>query len=174
MAHTYSHIFKLPSTGLRFFTVYGPWGRPDMALFLFTKSILEGKTIEIFNHGEMIRDFTYIDDVIESLIKLIHKPASPNEDFDQSNPDPSTSWNPYRIFNIGNSSPVSLMEFIKVIEETTGITAKKLYLPLQKGDVTITSSDTSKLNEWIKFKPNTSIKKGIVEFIKWYRDFYEI
>ena len=174
IAHTYSHIYKLPTTGLRFFTVYGPWGRPDMALFLFTKSIIEGKPIEVFNNGEMIRDFTYIDDVIESLFNLIHKPATPKENFNPLEPDPSSSCDPYRVFNIGNSKPVPLMRFINEIEECLGIKAKKVYLPMQKGDVQNTSSNTLKLKEWINFKPNTSIKVGINKFIKWYKVFYNI
>ncbi len=174
IAHTYSHIYKLPTTGLRFFTVYGPWGRPDMALFLFTKSIIEGNPIEVFNNGEMMRDFTYIDDVIESLFNLIHKPATPKENFNPIEPDPSSSCDPYRVFNIGNSKPVPLMKFINEIEECLGIKAKKIYLPMQKGDVQNTSSDTLKLKEWINFKPDTSVKEGINEFIKWYKIFYKI
>ncbi len=174
IAHTYSHIYKLPTTGLRFFTVYGPWGRPDMALFLFTKSIIEGNPIEVFNNGEMMRDFTYIDDVIESLFNLIHKPATPKENFNPKEPDPSSSCDPYRVFNIGNSKPVPLMKFINEIEECLGIKAKKIYLPMQKGDVQNTSSNTLKLKEWINFKPNTSVKEGINEFIKWYKIFYKI
>jgi len=174
IAHTYSHIFSLPTTGLRFFTVYGPWGRPDMALFLFTKAIIEGQPIKVFNNGEMIRDFTYIDDIVEGLIHLIDKPATPKLDFNALTPESSSSWCPYRILNIGNSNPVPLMEFIKAIEESLGKTAKKEYLPLQEGDVPRTFSDSNILNEWIKFSPSTPVRKGINEFIKWYKGFYEV
>ena len=174
MAHTYSHLYGLPSTGLRFFTVYGPWGRPDMALFLFTKSIIKGETIKIFNNGNMIRDFTYIDDIIESLIRLINKPATKDIHFDKLNPNPSTSWCPHRIFNIGNSQPIPLMEYIYAIEKALGIEAKKEYLPMQAGDVEITSADTSSLERWINFKPNTSINDGVVKFVEWYKNFYQV
>ncbi len=174
MAHTYSHLYGLPSTGLRFFTVYGPWGRPDMALFLFTQAMLTGKPIKVFNNGEMMRDFTYIDDIIESLMRLLNKPASPDENFDKQNPNPSRSWAPHRIFNIGNSSPTPLMEYIEAIEESLEIKAKKLLLPIQPGDVPATSADTSELKEWVGFKPNTPIKEGVANFVKWYRDFYGI
>ena len=174
IAHTYSHIYNLPTTGLRFFTVYGPWGRPDMALFLFTKAIIEGQTIKVFNNGEMIRDFTYIDDIIEGLIHLIDKPATSKLDFNALTPESSSSWCPYRILNIGNSNPVPLMEFIKAIEESLGKTANKEYLPLQEGDVPRTFSDSNILNEWIKFRPSTPVKKGINEFIKWYKSFYDV
>ena len=173
MAHTYSHLYNIPTTGLRFFTVYGPWGRPDMALFLFTKSILEGKAIKVFNNGNMVRDFTYIDDIIESLMRLIHKPATSNIDFDVKSPSSSSSWAPYRIFNIGNSNPTPLMDFISAIEENLGIKAKKEFLGMQPGDVSATSADTSSLEEWTGFKPNTSIKQGISEFLSWYKEFYK-
>ena len=158
MAHTYSHLYNIPTTGLRFFTVYGPWGRPDMALFLFTKSIIEGRAIKVFNNGDMVRDFTYIDDIIESLMRLIHKPATSNIDFDVKSPSSCSSWAPYRIFNIGNSN--------------LGIKAKKEFLEMQPGDVSATAADTSSLEEWIDFKPNTSIKKGISNFLSWYKEFY--
>ena len=174
MAHTYSHLFKLPVTGLRFFTVYGPWGRPDMALFLFTKAIIEGKPIKVFNNGDMLRDFTYIEDIVQSLTLLLDKPAECNENFDAKNPNASTSWSPYRIFNIGNSNPTPLLDLIREIEECLGKKAKKLYLPMQKGDVPATFSDSSKLFEWIKFKPNTSIKEGVSKFIDWYKYFYKV
>tara|TARA_B100000886_G_scaffold335824_1_gene293547 strand:- start:50812 stop:51828 length:1017 start_codon:yes stop_codon:yes gene_type:complete len=174
MAHSYSHLFGLPSTGLRFFTVYGPWGRPDMALFLFTKAILNKKPIRIFNHGKMIRDFTYIDDIINSIIKVIDKPPSLEKDFDTKNPNPSKSWAPYRIFNIGNSQPVSLMNYIKEVENSIGIEAEKLFLPIQPGDVPHTSSDCSELESWIGFKPKTSVQEGVKKFVEWYRFFYEI
>ncbi len=174
MAHTYSHLYSLPTTGLRFFTVYGPWGRPDMALFLFTKAILNGENISIFNKGKMVRDFTYIDDIVESLSRLIFKPATPQIDFDTSLPNAANSWAPYKLFNIGNSKPTQLMEYIEAIESSLGIKAKKNLLPMQSGDVQATAADTSALEEWIGFKPNTSIQEGVSNFVKWYRDFYEI
>ena len=173
MAHTYSHLYNLPTTGLRFFTVYGPWGRPDMALFLFTKSILEKKPIKIFNHGNMTRDFTYIDDIIESIFRVIKKIPKNNENFNMKYPSSSSSWAPYKIFNIGNSKPTLLMDFITAIENNLGIEAKKDFCDMQPGDVTCTSADTSKLEKWINFKPNTSVNKGIKEFINWYKDFYK-
>ncbi len=174
MAHTYSHIFKLPVTGLRFFTVYGPWGRPDMALFLFTKAILEDKPIKVFNNGDMLRDFTYIDDIVQSLTLLLDKPAVSDKSFDPKNPNASTSWSPHRIFNIGNSNPTPLLEFIEAIEKCLGKTAKKMYLPMQMGDVPATYSDSSKLYNWIKFKPNTSVECGVAKFIEWYKEFYKL
>ena len=173
IAHTYSHIFNIPCTGLRFFTVYGPWGRPDMALFLFTKSILANEPINIYNHGKMMRDFTYIDDISESISSLIFKIPTKNEKFDFINPDPSISWAPFRIFNIGNSKPSSLMEYIQEIELNLGIKSIKNYLPLQPGDVISTQSDSSALESWIGFKPNTSIKEGVKNFINWYKSFYK-
>ena len=174
MAHSYSHLYGLPVTGLRFFTVYGPWGRPDMALFLFTKSILEGKPIKVFNNGNMVRDFTYIDDIVESIFRLLSKTASPDKDFDPNKPNPCTSWAPYRIFNIGNSSPVKLTEYISAIEEAIGIKAIQDFLPMQPGDVPVAASDTTSLEEWIGFKPNTSIKEGVANFVRWYRSFHNI
>ncbi len=174
MAHSYSHLYNIPATGLRFFTVYGPWGRPDMALFLFTKSILEGKTIKVFNHGKMLRDFTYIDDVVESLIRLIYKPPIADISFDTDKPNPATSWAPHRIYNIGNSNPTSLMDYISAIENCIGVKAKKEFLPLQMGDVPDTSSDCSELESWIGFKPKTSINQGVEKFILWYRSFYGV
>ncbi len=172
MAHTYSHLFNIPSTGLRFFTVYGPWGRPDMALFLFTKSILSGEPIKIFNNGEMIRDFTYVDDIVESLIRLLDKPSLPNKNFDKKQPDPSISWAPHKIFNIGNSCPVPLMRYIEALENILGIKAKKIFEPIQPGDVKETLADTNSLENWIDFKPNTSIELGIRKFVEWYKMFY--
>lgn len=172
MAHTYSHLYRLPTTGLRFFTVFGPWGRPDMALFLFTKAILEGRPIDIFNNGNMTRDFTFIDDVVESVVRIVDKIATPNLQFDHGNPDPMTSDAPYRIFNVGNSHPTILMDYIAAIEDELGIKARKNFLPLQPGDVLKTAADTEALEKWIGFKPNTSIKHGISEFIKWYRNYY--
>jgi len=173
MAHTYSNLYDLPTTGLRFFTVYGPWGRPDMALFLFTKLILENKPIRIFNNGKMTRDFTYIDDIIESLIRVIKKVPKGNKKFNYNSPELDTSWAPYRIFNIGNSQPTPLMEFINEIEKNLGIEAKKVFCEMQPGDVSCTAADTSELERWISFKPNTSIQEGISEFINWYKNFYK-
>ena len=173
MAHTYSHLYSLPTTGLRFFTVYGPWGRPDMALFLFTNSILKGEYIDVFNNGNMIRDFTYIDDIIESLIRVINKNASKDDTFDPFSPNPSISWAPFRVFNIGNSKPTPLMEYIEAIENSLGIKAKKKYLPMQPGDVSETSADCNALEKWINFKPNTPVKIGVSRFISWYSDFYK-
>tara|TARA_B100001248_G_scaffold125096_1_gene93848 strand:+ start:6181 stop:7209 length:1029 start_codon:yes stop_codon:yes gene_type:complete len=174
MAHSYSHLYGIPTTGLRFFTVYGPWGRPDMALFLFTKSILKGEPIQIFNKGEMIRDFTFIDDITESLFRVINKEANSDSNFDYLQPSPSSSWAPYKIFNIGNSNPINLMDFISTIEEIIGRKAKKEFLDMQPGDVASTSADTELLENWIGFKPRTSVKEGIKKFIDWYTDFYDI
>tara|TARA_B100000886_G_scaffold340490_2_gene310444 strand:+ start:1380 stop:2402 length:1023 start_codon:yes stop_codon:yes gene_type:complete len=174
MAHSYSHLYKLSATGLRFFTVYGPWGRPDMALFLFTKSILKNKPIQVFNNGNMIRDFTYIDDIVESLIRVLKKPATSDESFEMKYPNPSISWAPHKVFNIGNSNPTPLMEYINAIEDELGIKAIKIMKPIQPGDVPATESDCSLLNKWIDFKPNTSIKVGVKKFVEWYRNFYKI
>ena len=172
MAHSYSHLFNLPVTGLRFFTVYGPWGRPDMALFLFTKAILNNKEINIFNNGDMSRDFTYIDDIVESLVRVIDKIPKSDPSFNYINPDPSSSWAPYKVFNIGNSNPTRLLDYIDAIEEATGIKSKRNYMPMQPGDVANTSAETIELEKWINFKPNTSIKKGVKEFVEWYKSFY--
>jgi len=172
LAHSYSHIYSIPATGLRFFTVYGPWGRPDMALFLFTKSILEGEPIKVFNQGEMTRDFTYIDDIVESIMRLLKKPPTKDKSFDTSNPNPATSWAPHRIFNIGNSTPESLKDYIKAIENNLGIKAKKELLPMQPGDVPATFSDCTSLESFINYKPSTSIEDGIRKFITWYKEFY--
>ena len=174
IAHTYSSLFKIPCTGLRFFSVYGPWGRPDMALFIFTKSIIEKKPIEVYNSGNLKRDFTYIDDIVQSLVKVIKKPAKPHPSFDSKNPQPSISDSPYRIFNLGNGNPVNLLKFIEHIEVTLKIKAKKINKPMQQGDVLSTFSDTTALNEWIGFKPNTSIEDGIEKFVSWYKEFYSI
>ena len=174
MAHCYSHLYHLPSIGLRFFTVYGPWGRPDMALFLFTKAIIEGKPIKIFNNGKMKRDFTYIDDIVRSLYLLLNKPATPDDQFSKEMPKANTSWAPHRIFNIGNSNPTPLMDYIETIESELGKKAIKEYYPMQKGDVEITASDNSELEKWINFKPNTSIKQGVSKFISWYKNYYKI
>lgn len=172
MAHTYSHLFGLPSTGLRFFTVYGPWGRPDMALFLFTKAILEGEPIEVFNNGEMTRDFTYIDDIIFSLKKLMTIPPTPNASFDRFTPNPSSSWAPYRVLNIGNSSPERLLDYISAIESALGIKAKMTLLPMQPGDVQATSANTDALSNLINFKPSTSIQDGVASFVNWFKAYY--
>jgi UDP-glucuronate 4-epimerase len=174
MAHTYSHLHGLPATGLRFFTVYGPWGRPDMALFLFTKAMLEGRPIQVFNHGRMVRDFTYIDDIIESLIRVLDKPAQPDPHFDPAQPDPATSWAPHRVFNIGNSNPTPLMDYIEAIELALGMTAEKQFLPMQPGDVPATAADTSALEAWTGFRPDTSVREGVARFVAWYREFYGI
>jgi UDP-glucuronate 4-epimerase len=172
MAHSYSHLFNIPVTGLRFFTVYGPWGRPDMALFLFTKAIINNEPIDIFNNGNMTRDFTYIDDIVESLMLLVNKPAEPDLNFDTSKPTTSTSWAPHRIFNIGNSNPTQLMDYISAIEDCLGLVAKKRFLPLQIGDVEKTASDTSALQSWVGFKPKTSVKTGVRKFVEWYKEYY--
>jgi UDP-glucuronate 4-epimerase len=176
MAHTYSHLYGLPATGLRFFTVYGPWGRPDMALFLFTRAMLEGRPIQLFNHGQMVRDFTYIDDIVESLTRVLDKPATPDPGFDACVPvpDPATSWAPHRVFNIGNSNPTPLMEYIEAIEAALGVTAIKEYLPIQPGDVPATAADTSALEAWTGFKPNTPVREGVARFVAWYREFYGV
>lgn len=174
MAHSYSNLFGISATGLRFFTVYGPWGRPDMALFLFTKAIFEDKPINVFNGGDMIRDFTYIDDIVESIYRLSSNAAIGNKSFDYIKPDPSESWAPHKIFNIGNSNPVPLLDYIGALEDAIGKKSIKNFMPMQDGDVSITSSDCSKLEEWIKFKPETSINKGINQFVKWYKEYYEI
>jgi UDP-glucuronate 4-epimerase len=168
MAHTYSHLYDIPTTGLRFFTVYGPWGRPDMALFLFTDAILKGEPIKVFNNGEMQRDFTYIDDIVEGIIRVTDKPATPNPDWDSRQPDPGTSSAPYRLYNIGNNNPVSLMEFIGAIEQAIGKKAEKQLLPMQPGDVAATYADIGALIEAVDYHPRTPIQEGIDHFIEWY------
>lgn len=174
MAHTYSHLFGLPTTGLRFFTVYGPWGRPDMALFLFTKALYEGRPIKVFNHGQMRRDFTYIDDIVEGVVRLIkHKPV-PDPHWSRSDADPATSYAPYRIFNIGNNHPVELLHFIEVLEQKTGLKATKEFLPMQDGDVPETYADVDDLMNLVGFKPSTSIEDGIGRFIDWYKSYYGV
>jgi UDP-glucuronate 4-epimerase len=174
MAHTYSHLFALPTTGLRFFTVYGPWGRPDMALFLFTKAIIEGRPIDVFNHGQMIRDFTYVDDIVEGVVRVLDRMPAGDPSFSPAQPDPSRSSAPYRVFNIGNSDPVKLMDFIEAIEHAVGKTAKKNFLPLQDGDVPATFADVSALAAWTGFTPATGVSDGIARFIRWYRDYFKI
>ena len=173
MAHTYSHLYGLPTTGLRFFTVYGPWGRPDMALFLFTKAILEGRPIDVFNHGEMVRDFTYVDDIVEGVVRVLDRNATPGDGYDASAPDPARSNVPYRIFNIGNNSPVTLMQFIDAIEKAVGRPAEKRFLPLQDGDVPATYADVSELSEWTGFRPETPIAEGVGNFVAWYREYFK-
>ena len=172
MAHTYSHLYKLPCTGLRFFTVYGPWGRPDMALFLFTKAILEGRPIDVFNHGKMQRDFTYIDDIVEGVVRVVDKVAQPNPKWSGDAPDPATSYAPYKNYNIGNNNPVELMRFIEVLEDALGKKAKKNLLPMQPGDVPATYADVDDLMRDVGFKPATSIEDGIKRFVEWYRGYY--
>ena len=174
MAHTYSYLYDLPTTGLRFFTVYGPWGRPDMALFIFTRAILEGKPIKVFNYGKMQRDFTYIDDIIEGVVRIMDKIPGPDTDWKGDAPDPGTSPSPYRLFNIGNNNPVELMAFIEAIERALGKDAVKEFLPLQPGDVPATYADVDDLIEVAGFKPETSIFKGIEKFIEWYLDYYKL
>jgi UDP-glucuronate 4-epimerase len=174
MAHSYSSLYSIPCTGLRFFTVYGPWGRPDMALFLFTKSILSNLPINIFNNGNMVRDFTYIDDIVESVVRLVHKPSMPSPEFNTFKPSPAISSSPYKIFNIGNSKPVTLMEYISAIELATSKQAIKEFLPMQPGDLHKTFSNTKKLENWVDFVPKTSIKKGVSYFVNWYRNYYNV
>ena len=174
MAHTYSHLYGLPTTGLRFFTVYGPWGRPDMALFLFTKAILEGRAIDVFNHGNMQRDFTYVDDIVEGVIRVMDRIAEPNAAYDAVQADPATSNVPYRVFNIGNNNPVPLLDFIACIEDALGKKAEKRLLPLQDGDVPATYANTDALKAWVGFVPGTSIQDGIGRFVAWYRDYYKV
>jgi UDP-glucuronate 4-epimerase len=172
--HTYSHLFGIPTTGLRFFTVYGPWGRPDMALFLFTRAILEGRPIDVFNHGKMQRDFTYIDDIVEGVIRVCDRPPEANPAFDKQQPDPATSWAPYRVFNIGNHNPVELMTYITTLESALGKTAQKNFLPMQDGDVPATSADTRALQTATGFAPATSVQQGIARFVDWYREYYGV
>ncbi|MGA9381210.1 MAG: NAD-dependent epimerase [Phormidium sp.] len=174
MAHTYSHLYNLPTTGLRFFTVYGPWGRPDMALFTFTKAILSGNPIDVFNYGKMQRDFTYIDDIVEGVIRTLDKIPEPNPEWSGENPDPSTSKAPYKIYNIGNNQPVELIRFIEVLEDCLGIKAEKNLLPLQPGDVLATYADIEDLAKDVDFKPSTQIEVGIDNFVKWYRSYYKV
>ncbi|NRA65138.1 MAG: NAD-dependent epimerase [Pseudobacteriovorax sp.] len=174
MAHSYSHLFGLPTTGLRFFTVYGPWGRPDMALFLFTKAILNGEAIEVFNQGNMSRDFTYVEDIVESIKRLIPLPPQVGSNWDAHKPDPSTSSAPYRLLNIGNGKPVELMDMIEILESKLGKTAKKKLMPFQLGDVQATSADISDLSELIKFMPETDLETGVGRFVDWYMTYYKI
>lgn len=174
MAHTYSHLYNIPTTGLRFFTVYGPYGRPDMAYFSFVKDILSGTPIKVFNHGEMKRDFTYVDDIVRSISQLIDKIPIANENWDERVDDLSTSFAPYKIYNIGNNSPVDLMHFIMILEDQLGMKAEKIFMEMQPGDVLITYADVSDLEKDIGFKPSTSIEKGLAQFVKWYKSYYKI
>ena len=172
MAHTYSHLYGLPATGLRFFTVYGPWGRPDMAPMLFAKAILAGEPIRVFNHGRMARDFTYIDDIVEGVLRVLAKPATAAEGFDAAQPDPATSWAPHRVFNIGNSAPTPLLEFIAALESALGREAIQHLEPMQPGDVEATAADTAALEAWVGFRPATPMVEGVAAFADWYRQFY--
>ena len=173
MAHSYSHLFDIPSTGLRFFTVYGPWGRPDMAPMLFAKAMLKGEKLDVFNYGDMIRDFTYIDDVTETIFRCCYKPAFPTKKLIEENYDPSVSNAPFRIFNVGNNNPIKLIQFINLLEENLGVKANKNFIEIQKGDVQITSSDSSRIYEWINFAPQTRLEDGIKKFTSWYKNYYE-
>lgn len=174
MAHSYSHLYGLPVTGLRFFTVYGPWGRPDMAYFLFTKAILAGQPINVFNNGEMKRDFTYIDDIIEGVVRIIDRPPTANPKWNRENPDPSTSWCPYKIYNIGNNQQEELIKFIEVLEDCLGKKAEKVFLPMQNGDVKETYANVDDLVRDIDFRPSTSIEVGLRRFVEWYRPHYGV
>jgi UDP-glucuronate 4-epimerase len=174
IAHSYAHLYGVPCSGLRFFTVYGPWGRPDMALFKFTRGILAGESIPVFNNGDMVRDFTYVDDIVEGIVRVTNHRARPDEGFDPLKPAPSTSRAPYRIFNIGNNSPVKLMRYIEVLESKLGKKAKLELLPMQPGDVAATVADTSQLERAVGFRPSTSVEVGVGRFVDWYRDYYKV
>jgi len=174
MAHSYSHLYGLPTTGLRFFTVYGPWGRPDMAMFLFAKAITENKPIRLFNHGDMMRDFTYIDDVTEAVVRLAQRPATPNASWDAKRPDPATSRAPWRIYNIGNNQPEKLMDLVQVLEKELGRTARKELLPMQAGDVYATYADIDDLQREVDFHPSTPLADGVARFVAWYREYHRI
>ena len=172
LAHSYSHLFGLPTTGLRFFTVYGPWGRPDMALFKFAEAILAGQPIDVYNHGQMTRDFTYIDDIVEGVVRLAIKSAQRDAGFDAENPDAGRSTAPWRIFNIGNGQPTPLMDYISALEDALGREAEKNFMEMQPGDVMATASDTSRLDDWVGFKPNTPVQVGVAKFVEWYLGYY--
>lgn len=174
MAHTYSNLYELPTTGLRFFTVYGPWGRPDMALFMFTRNIIEGRPIDVFNYGNHRRDFTYVDDIVEGVVRTMDHTAQPNEQWESADPDPGTSRAPYRIYNIGNQQPVELMRYIEIIENCVGRKAEKNLLPMQPGDVPDTYADTEALVNDVQYQPDTPIEKGVRKFVDWYLDFYKV
>ena len=174
MAHSYAHLYHLPCTGLRFFTVYGPWGRPDMALFKFTRAMLAGEPIDVYGNGQMVRDFTYIDDIVEGVLRVLDKPATPDPAYNALTPNPGTSTAPYRIFNIGNSRPTVLMDYIGALESALGIHADKRMLPVQPGDVQATAADTSALAQWVGFAPSTPVVEGVARFVHWYREFYKL
>ena len=174
MAHTYSHLYQMPTTGLRFFTVYGPWGRPDMALFKFSKAILAGETIDVYGNGQLVRDFTFIDDIVEGILRVLDKPATPDSHYDALQPNPGTSTAPYRIFNIGNSQPTVLMDYIGALEAALGMQANKRMLPIQPGDMHSTSADTRALQAWVQFSPSFTVTDGIQRFVDWYRSFYRV
>jgi UDP-glucuronate 4-epimerase len=174
MAHAYSHLFRLPTTGLRFFTVYGPWGRPDMAMFIFTKAILEGRPIDVFNHGKMRRDFTYVDDIVEGVVRVADRIPEPAPDWSGDHPDPGTSKAPYRIYNIGNNQPVELLHMIATLEKCLGKTAKKNLLPIQLGDVPATYADVDDLTRDVGFRPATPLEEGAARFVEWYRSYYGV
>ncbi|MGB5219275.1 MAG: NAD-dependent epimerase [Smithella sp.] len=173
MAHTYAHLYGLPCTGLRFFTVYGPWGRPDMAYFSFTKAIIEGKPIDVFNYGKMKRDFTYIDDIIEGVVRVMDKIPQPNSDWDRKNPDPGSSYAPYKLYNIGNNNPVELIRFIEILEDNLGKKAQKNMMPMQPGDVPITYANVDDLMKDVGFKPSTPLEEGLKKFVEWYKEYYK-
>jgi UDP-glucuronate 4-epimerase len=174
MAHSYSHLFSLPVTGLRFFTVYGPWGRPDMALFLFTKNILAGKPIDVFNHGHMVRDFTFVSDIVEGVVRALDRPATPDPAWKAEAPDPATSPAPYRVYNIGNNQPVELIDFIKAIEDSLGMKARMHMMPIQPGDVPATIANVDELARDVGFRPATPIREGVARFVEWYRGYYRV
>ncbi|MEJ9317615.1 NAD-dependent epimerase/dehydratase family protein, partial [Halalkalibacterium halodurans] len=174
LAHSYSHLYQIPTTGLRFFTVYGPWGRPDMAYFSFTKNIVEGQTIKVFNHGEMMRDFTYIDDIVDGVVALLEQPPQANPNWDFEHPMASSSYAPYKIYNIGNNQPVKLMDFIETLEKHLGIEAKKEFLPMQPGDVQATYADIDDLQQATGFTPSTSIDEGLKKFVDWFKTYYNV
>jgi len=174
MAHTYAHLYGLPVSGLRFFTVYGPWGRPDMALFLFTAGILAGKPIKVFNNGDMIRDFTYVDDIVEGIVRVIDHPAQPDPTWNGDDPNPATSYAPYRVFNIGNNRPIQLLRYIEVIEQTLGVKATLEMMPMQAGDVPATTADVSALERAVGYTPSTPIEVGVARFVEWYREYYGV
>jgi UDP-glucuronate 4-epimerase len=174
MAHTYAHLYRLPVSGLRFFTVYGPWGRPDMALFKFTAGILAGQPIQVYNNGNMVRDFTYVDDIVEGIVRVIDHPAEPDPAWNGDDPNPATSYAPYRVFNIGNSQPVQLLRYIEVIEQNLGLKAKLEMMPMQAGDVPATTADVSALERAVGYAPSTPIEVGVARFVAWYREYYGI
>jgi UDP-glucuronate 4-epimerase len=174
MAHTYSHLFGLPTTGLRFFTVYGPWGRPDMAYFSFTRDILAGKPIRLFNNGDMRRDFTYVDDIVEGVVRVMRRIPAPNPDWDRASPNPSGSYAPYKVYNIGNNEPVALLEFVETLEDLLGVKAKLEYAPMQPGDVHATYADISELQRDVGFRPSTPLREGLDRFVTWYRNRYKV